>query len=129
MFDVKYIYLLFKVDKCSDLWADGSPSASVNELAGRSVSVVADEVVVGWPVSVEGLPSDVGCSISTVATVDDDRDQTEYSKLETAYFITHVPPLGQRPGISSSGFPWVIGFSNTVGVEFPHRVTGDIRLD
>ena len=93
----------------------------VNEVANRSVAVeglrsdvVAGEVVVSWSVSVEGLPSGIGRGISAGTTVDDDRDQTEDSKLKTVYFITCVPPLGQRPWISSDGFPWVIGVAHPV---------------
>ena len=48
---------------------------------GLRSDVVPGEVVVGWSVSVEGLPSDVGWWMSAVTTVDDDRDQTEYPKL------------------------------------------------
>ena len=70
MSDVKYIYLFFKVDKCSDLVTydnGGLSGVAIGELiAGRPVSVegqrsdiVADEVIVGQPVSIEGLPSDV----------------------------------------------------------------------
>ena len=56
--------------------------------------------------------------MSAVTTVDDDRTQTELSKLKIACFITYVPPLRQRPEISSDGFPWVIGVIHlvTVGV-------------
>ena len=83
----------------------GLTSVAIGELvAGCPVSVeglqpdvVAGEVVVGCPVSVEGLPSDVGWGMSAVTTVDDDRDQTKYLRLKTAYFITCVALLGRDP--------------------------------
>ena len=70
-------------------WTGELPGIAVGELvADRPVSieglqsdVVADEVVVGWSVSVDGLSSDVGWGVSAITTVDDFRDQTEYSKL------------------------------------------------
>ena len=71
-------------------------------------------------------------SMSAVTTVvDDDRGQTELSKRKTGYFITCIPPLGQRPEYSFNGFPRVIGVTHpvTVFLEIPHRVTDDVRLD
>ena len=70
-------------------WTSGLPGVVVGELvASRSVSVeelrsdvVVGEVVVGWPVSVEALHSGVGQCMSVVTTMDDDRVQTDYSKL------------------------------------------------
>ena len=50
----------------------------------------------------------------------DDRDQTEYSKLKTAYFITRVfPPLRtEDPGISSNLFSGSSGVTHLVTVGF-----------
>ena len=56
--------------------------------------------------------------MSDVITVVDDRDVTELSKLKRASFIIYIPLLGQRPGISSNDFTWIIGVTPpvTVGV-------------
>ena len=46
----------------------------------RTAGVAVGELVADWPVSVEGLPSDVGARL-LLTPIDDDRDQTEYPRL------------------------------------------------
>ena len=119
MSDVKYIYLFFEVNKCSDLvtharWTGGLPGVAVGE------------PVVGRPVSVEGLRSDVGWDTFDVTTVDDDRDYTEDSKLKAAYFITCVPSWNRGPEFSPTVFRgpsmWLTPLPSVLEI-------GDLRLD
>ena len=140
MSNVKYIYLFFKVNKCSDLVAyDRSRTRcelasylvlqSVNLLpVGRSPSKGYDPMSQTAKLfSIDRSPSR-GClpiSLGYVRCYHDYRDQTEYSKLKTACFITCVPPLGQRPGLFFNGLSWVFGvtYPVTVGVgnSAPHH--------